>query len=265
MKTYLTFLVTLFLAQVHAQVFTQGAKSAAMGHVGVMFKDEQSLLSNQAGLGAMKNYAVLAATQRRFMLSELDAVAVGGIVPTRSGTFALLLQNYGYSEFRQQKIGIAYGRQLFENFYAGASFDYFQTRISEYGSNGTVSVQIGLQAQLSKQLLLGAHLANPAKVEIAEGDRLPTIFNMGLAWTPSAKTSIAFELEKDIDFPLRAKGGIEYQAAKPVFLRIGVASNPTTAHFGLGLLIKENIKVDVASSYHQVLGFSPSVGVGYAW
>lgn len=265
MKTYFTLAVFLLVANAHAQVFTQGAKSAAMGNVGAIFKDEQSLLGNQAGLGAMENFAVLVAAQRRFMLSELDAVAAGVALPTRSGTFGLLVQNFGYSEFRQQKIGLAYGRRLFENFYAGASFDYFQTRIPEYGSKGAVSVQIGLQAQLSKQLLLGAHVANPGKVEIAEGDRLPTIFNLGLAWTPSPKTSLAIEVEKDIDFPLRAKGGIEYQAAKPLYLRLGVASNPTTAHFGLGILIKESIKVDVASSYHQVLGFSPSVGVGYAW
>lgn len=255
----------LLLFEATAQVFTQGARSAAMGNVQTVFKDEQSLLGNQAGLGSLENYAVIVAVQRRFMLSELDAVAAGAALPTRSGTFGLLVQNFGFNAFRQQKVGLAYGRRLFENFYAGASFDYIQTRIPEYGSNGTVSVQIGLQALLSKQLLIGAHIANPAQVEIAEKDHLPTIFRLGLSWTPSSKTSLVFELENDLDFPLRAKGGIEYQAAQPLFLRVGFASNPTTVHFGMGLWLKEKIKLDVSSNYHQVLGFSPSLGLGYAW
>ncbi|MEZ4961442.1 MAG: hypothetical protein R2830_16565 [Saprospiraceae bacterium] len=265
MKIFFTIAAFLVLFEAQSQVFTQGARSTALGNVNSVFQDEQSLLGNQAGLGALKNYAVIAAAQRRFMLSELDAIAAGATLPTRSGTFGLLVQNFGYDEFRQQKIGLAYGRRLFEHFYAGASFDYFQTRIPEYGSKGTVSVQVGVQAELGKQVLIGAHIANPAKVEIADSDRLPTILNMGLAWTPSPKATLAFELEKDIDFPIRAKGGIEYRAAEPLFLRVGFASNPTTAHFGIGLLLKERIKVDVSSSYHQVLGFSPSFGVAYAW
>ncbi|MFT6742548.1 MAG: hypothetical protein ACJAVF_004068, partial [Paraglaciecola sp.] len=33
--------------------------------------------------------------------------------------------------------------------------------------------------------------------------------------------------------------------------------------FGLGLNIKENFFLDFASAYHQVLGFSPSIGIIY--
>lgn len=265
MKNILTAAALLLFCQAQCQVFTQGARSAALGNVNTVFKDEQSLLGNQAGLGALDNYAVVAAAQRRFMLSELDAVAAGFALPTRSGTFGLLLQNFGYEEFRQQKASLAYARQLFEHFYAGAAFDYYHTRIPEYGSQGAVSFQAGLLAELGSQVTIGAHVANPARVAIGEEDRLPALFSLGLGWTPSPKAFLSIELEKDIDFPLRAKGGIEYRAAEPVYLRAGFASNPTTAHFGIGLILKEKIKVDVSASYHQVLGFSPSFGAAYPW
>ena len=51
------------------------------------------------------------------------------------------------------------------------------------------------------------------------------------------------------------KTGIEYHIIKPVFVRIGIATNPTTYSFGAGFEFYR-FKLDVAASRHPVLGFS---------
>jgi hypothetical protein len=86
---------------------------------------------------------------------------------------------------------------------------------------------------------------------------------MGLAYMPSGKASFALELEKDVDFPLRLKGGVEYRPVEPLFLRAGFGNNPSMVHFGIGLAIGTALNVDLASSYHQTLGLSPSASVSY--
>lgn len=72
------------------------------------------------------------------------------------------------------------------------------------------------------------------------------------------------EAEKDIDHPARIKAGIEYQIADVLHLRGGVATNPSQYSFGVGLNV-QHLKIDIASSYHQILGFTPGLSVNYVF
>ena len=257
------FLLVWMGGTVCAQFTFQSGKSAGMGQVNAISQDVYSLFGNQAGLAFVPEFSAMAAAERRFMLPELQTVAAGAVLPTRSGTFGLSVLSFGFETFRQQKIGLAYARLLGKNFALGAQFDYLQTRIDEYGSKGALTFEAGMQAVISKKVILGTHLVSPVPVEWTEEERLPTIVRMGLAWMPSDKALVALEFEKDIDFPLRFKGGFEYEIAGPVTLRSGFGINPATFHAGIGIRISEKLQADVAGSYHQVLGFSPAAAVRY--
>ncbi|MBI1227402.1 MAG: hypothetical protein GC192_19375 [Bacteroidetes bacterium] len=257
-------LVALFLLSVFSafgQLNSVSPISAGMANAAVALQSPVSLFSNQAGLVGIKKLAVIAGVEQRFLLSELQSAAIGAALPTRSGTFGLMAQSFGYEEFRQQKIGLSYARKLWTNLSVGAQFDYFQTRIPEYGSRGTFTFEAGLQANISKSLMVGAHVFSPAQVEIAEGENLPTIFRLGVAWQTSERLQVCSELEKDIDFKPRWRTGLSYQPVQAFTLRAGYATEPSMMFFGFGFAFGAGFQADLAGSFHQSLGFTPSAGI----
>ena len=75
----------------------------------------------------------------------------------------------------------------------------------------------------------------------------------------------AIELEKDIDFPLRIRYGLEYQIKDKLYLRIGYSSRPSNFHLGFGIYINDQLMIDVGNKYDQTLGLTPSASIGYVF
>jgi hypothetical protein len=73
----------------------------------------------------------------------------------------------------------------------------------------------------------------------------------------SKKLLLLCEAEKNVDFPLRFKAGIEYQPIADFYFRGGFATEPIEYSFGVGYCYKKNYKLDIGSAYHQILGWSP--------
>ncbi len=244
--------------------FLTGARSMALGGSGLAFADVNSILYNQAGVAQLVSPSFSFSAGRRFLLKELNDLAAAGAWPTSSGTFGLSMHNFGFDKYKEQKIGLIYSRKLSSNFSIGAEVDYFNIRIQEYGSKSTFSFQLGLLCSLIKNVKIGIHLQNPVRVSIAEEEVLPTIIRFGGTYTPSEKVTIISEVEKSLDHAIRVKAGVEYYFVPSFALRTGYASNPNNISFGLGYTLKNRIIIDVASVYHQVLGFSPYISVSYS-
>jgi len=240
-----------------------GARGAGMANASLTFADIHSIFANQAGLAFVKKTSAMAASERRFNLSHLSTFLAAVAVPTRSGTFGLAVHYFGFDAFNEQKIGLAYARKLLKNFSIGLQFDYLNTKVAEYGSKGVLTFELGFLLRATKKIQLATHLFNPARTELANGENLPTTFSFGGSFRPSEKVVLVVEVEKDISFDARVKAGIEYQVVEEIFLRTGISTEPAQASFGLGFKIKNGLKIDVASSYHQVLGYSPSVGLSF--
>lgn len=240
-----------------------GARGQAMANSSVTFQDVNSLLSNPAGLVHLDKPSILLFTEQRFAQTEIRSIAAGVAYPLSSGTFGLNVQYFGFDLYNEQKIGLAYSRKLAEKFSMGAQVNYVGFRIPEYGNRGFLTFDIGIQAEIYKDLLLGVHIANPIGQEVIEGENLPSVFKAGLSYCPGKKVILALEAEKDLDFELRIKGGIEYLPIEALALRVGFANNPSSFTFGAGYTIKERLRIDIASAYHQILGFSPGIGVVY--
>lgn len=266
MKTRFTFLLlcafTCLFAQ-NNQSPSAGARGAAMGNTGILFTDINSAFVNQAGLANLEGLAGSVFAERRFLASPINNISGTVAAPVGFGTFALTINSFGVENYQEQKIGLAYARQLLDGLSFGIQFDYLNTNIPLYGNVGTFTFEAGLQAQLLNNLRFGFHLYSPTQINLVEEVPLPTIYKAGLAYTPSEKVFLTVEVEKDIDFPVRFKAGVEYQFSESFFLRTGVATQPTLASLGIGVLFNERLAIDISASYHQILGISPSVGVSY--
>ncbi|MCB9288575.1 MAG: hypothetical protein H6560_14805 [Lewinellaceae bacterium] len=242
---------------------TAGARSAAMGYTGATYTDINSIFSNQAGLAHLETPAITGYGEQRFLISEIRAAALGAALPTSSGTFGLSLHYFGFEKYNEQRVGLAYGRRLLDKLSLGAQFLVLNTRIPEYGNKAALTFELGAMAELLPQLNLGVHLFSPARVRLTDEENLPSILNLGISYLPSRKLALFAELEKDIDFSARAKFGLEYQIIEAFFLRLGTATQPTLLSFGLGYSLPNGLAIDIASSYHQVLGFTPTASITF--
>jgi hypothetical protein len=241
-----------------------GAKGAAMANAAVTFQDVFSITSNQAGIAFLEKPNVGLLAEQRFLSADIRQFGAVAAMPTKFGSFGLLIQTFGFEVYQEQKIGLSYARKLSKKFAIGVQFDYFNTRISEYGSFSAVSFEVGLQAEILKNLWLGAAVSNPFRIEIAPDEYLPTQFNFGLSYRFSDKIFLATEVQKDFEYPTSVKVGLDYHIIEPLSIRLGVGTEPVQNSFGVGIHLKQ-FTLDFAARYHQILGFTPTFSMTYVF
>ena len=263
MQKFLPIVFLFCVSFLDAQIPPVSTVSETTGGAGVASSGINSLFENQAGLTGLKGLGVIAAVSQPFALNELNSAALGLAIPFSSGVFGLRLHSFGFEEFRQNGAGLSFARKLGERLSLGAQFDYWNLRIPEYGSDGVVSFEVGVQAALTKKLTLGTHIFNPVKIAWSDGSELPAVFRLGATWQPSAKAELRAELEKDVDYPMRIKGGVAYHVAGPVILRLGAGTNPAMLSMGLGLILNSGTGLDAGMVFHQYLGATPAFGASY--
>ena len=240
-----------------------GARSAALGNASVSLSDVWSVNNNQAGLGYLKKFSAGVYYENRFLLKELNLKSAVIALPTKDGTFALSINSFGFSLYSQNKYALAYGKTFGEKFSAGMQMDCFTTKFAEgYGKLNEFAVEMGIQAKPINKLIIGMHIFNP-RLSKAPEDGIPTQMRLGFNYLFSEKVFLAIETEKGFNSALEFKAGIEYFPIKDIYLRAGVSTNPSLNAFGLGLNLNQ-LKIDLSTSFHAVLGFSSCIGLIYA-
>ncbi len=240
-----------------------GARGLGMGNASVAFTDIHSIFSNQAGLAFVDGISFSIGAERRFITAEINSIEAGLAYPTKAGTFGLAINYFGFSGYNEQRIGLAYARKLSERISIGAQVDYLGYSIPEYGNKALFTFELGVQAELIENLFIGAHVFNPVRQEVVPDEKVPTVFKLGTAYLPNKKLTISGELEKDIDLDMVFKAGVEYYLIDIFCLRAGISTSPFLNSFGMGLSLKNGLKIDLATNYHYDLGFTPAISLAY--
>jgi hypothetical protein len=235
------------------------AKSNSLGETGLTQIDVWSNLSNQSGIANITKLTIGAGTKNSFGLKELNTHTAVFAVPVNSGVFGFNIVYSGFELYNETKIGLAFAKKLSSSFNVGVQVDYLGVYIDGSTENrNNFTFEIGFQKQLTKELMLGAHLFNPIKVELNEN--IPSTFKLGLRYTANKKVSVftegSLESEKNGNLHL----GIEYKIIKELALRTGFSTSPAKNSFGIGYTLN-NIQLDIAVNKHQILGYSPQFSV----
>lgn len=224
--------------------------------------DVFSAVNNQAGLAMTdSNISVGTFTERRFILNELSTHAISTVIPTQYGGIGVAAQYSGFQNFGQTKTGVGFGKKLANNFAIGVQANYHNLRISENGNQGYMTVEAGLLTDISDNIVLGAHVYNPFRPEIAENENTPSNFRLGITYHELDQYRINAEVEKNIFEDPILKFGLEYRPVEQVFLRGGVNTQQSLS-FGLGAILS-GFQLDISYSIHQELGASPGVSLTY--
>jgi len=262
--TWIIFFQAIFLFA--ADNYPAGGRSLGMANSSVTNTDCWSAFHNQAALAWIGRMEIGASYDNRFTIADLSTESFVFALPLKAGTFAVSGNIFGYNQYNEKKVGLAFAKKLGEKFSAGVQLDYLNTFINDdyYGSHSAFAVEVGLLAEPLKNFKIGIHVYNLSGAKLAEyaDEKIPTIFRLGASYKFSDKLLWSIEEEKDIDQKASFKSGLEYQIAEPLFLRGGISTNPTLVSFGFGLKFN-NLMIDFASTYHQVLGFSPAISLNY--
>jgi hypothetical protein len=271
------FLFSFFILQLlafnlsAADNYPVGARSAGVADASVTYSDVWSAFNNQAGVADLKSVAAGTYYENKFLLPDLGLASFVLALPVnKTGVFALSATQFGNTLYSEQKAGLAFAKQLGEKVSAGVQLDYLSTHIATgsdgyiYGSTSAFTVEGGIIAEPIEGLKIGLHIFNPSRSQLAEYDdeRVPTIMKFGASYKFSEKVLLSSEVEKDVDQNNIFKTGVEYHVVEQVYLRAGIASNPSLSSFGFGFKMNQ-LQIDVAASYHQVLGFSQQISLVY--
>jgi hypothetical protein len=222
--------------------------------------DAFSFAANAAALAQLENSMAGIYTERRFMLAALSHYNTAIAITTASGNVGLKADYFGYSEYNESQLGLAYARKLGKKVNAGVEFNYNGISMAGYGNASAISFSIGSIFHLSDVLQAGIQLYNPVggKFGKEQPEKLPALYTIGLGYEPSDLVFISVEIIKEEAQPVNAKAGVQYQFIPQLLARIGVETATTSLWAGIGLLWK-SYRLDIATSYHPQLGISPGL------
>jgi hypothetical protein len=261
------FIIAIFLTQ---NAFGQGVFNPAGADVwgvgGITTTSTQNFagMQNPALLALNNDWGVALNADQRYGTKE-NTTAVFTIYRKWKGfTSSLNILHYGYDLFNQQRLGASFSRKLSEVFALGIGIDYVATNIREYGNTGRVVPSLGVIYQPTKPLHLGFYLFNPALQTYANNidQIMPAFARLGMKYEFSSKVITQFEIQQTLEQPAIIRGGIRYFPHEKFYLSMGVTSNPAQYTFGTGMKLP-HLRIDFAAVIHEVLGFSPQIGLAY--
>ena len=163
-------------------------------------------------------------------------------MPTSSGNFGLKAGYYGFSEYNETQLGLAYARKLGTKLDIGVQFNYNGVSISGYGNATAVSFEIGTIMHITDQLHAGLHINNPVggKFGKDQQEKLPSVYTFGLGYDASEKFFVSTEIIKEEDQPVNVNAGIQYKFIPQLLARAGISSATSSVWLGVGFYGKHS-------------------------
>ena len=259
---FLFFIATGGVISVNSQHLRRPMAAAytGLGAYSINHSDVFSFTANQASLAQLKNTGIAVYGERKFLLSELNSYTAVFRLPTKSGNFGLKAGYYGFSDYNETQLGLAYGRKLGEKVGLGAQFNYNGIRIAGYGNDAAISFELGTILHLTDKLHAGIHVNNPVggKFGKDQQEKLSSVYTIGIGYEASDKFFVSTEIIKEEDQPVNVNAGFQYKFLPQLLTRIGISTATSTGWMGIGLSWK-SFRVDITAAYHPQLGITPGL------
>lgn len=239
-----------------------GARAQGMGYASSCLKDEWAIFNNIGGLSDLENptAAFTYSSFPGFKSFNRMAALVG--LPTQFGVAGLGVFRFGDDLYNEQLITAGFSN-TFGIASLGAKVNYIQYNAEGFGRKGVVSFSLGGITRFTPNFSVGAHISNVLQPELSEeGDHLPTLLNIGVCFKPSQKLLLTTELEKDLDYDLTWKAGVEYNVHKKFSLRTGFNVKPQAGFLGFGFA-PSAFRFDYAFTYRPDFVSQHQASVSY--
>lgn len=244
-----------------------GARSLGLSNSSTTLFDVWSSTNNQASLAFIEQTAFGISYQNNFQQSELSLKSFNSGIHSKIGGFGVSVQQFGFSEYNENKFGLGYGLKMTSSVSIGVQLNYHLIHIAENQTNNKngVSADIGLLAKPTKNLRIAAHISNISNTSLSgdTSEKIPMHIKLGLGYSFSEKLLAVAEFDKNIDLKTNFKAGLEYHPIEPLYFRAGINSYDFKMSFGIGYNLK-GLQLDLATSYQTYIGYITQISLSYA-
>lgn len=257
-KISLVFIFGVISIPAFAQL-TMGAKGLGMGQATTALPVyDWSLFANPA-LSDNERVALGFYGLRNYGFAELTDMSAIGSMPTKFGVASLGFHRYGDNLFNETRVRLGYKNE-WQKLHFGIAANYNTISFgADYGSGSALGVDLGIAAELTKELWVGAKSTNINRPNYKGIDEdLPREIAIGFSYGLNELAVFAFDIVKDVRFPVSYRGGMEITIIESLKGRVGVTTEPLTYSLGFGYS-KERWDINFAVQKHQLLGFSPGL------
>jgi hypothetical protein len=225
-------------------------------------QEVSSMYTNQFGLNigySFLNYARVFSEKNAFALSwiRLSADNIPKTGLDENGRPIII----DYFKEEDNAVLLSAARRLKEKISLGANIKTISGRIGEVNASG-FGIDLGVLFSLSNSLKTGLVIKNIGanlKWNTGHSDTLPLTTTLGMAYkTTNNKVTVAVDIEKRTNRPLKFRGGAELWLSKDIAIRVGMNGENFTA--GAGLRIGK-LSLDYAYMSHD-LGSSHRISLG---
>lgn len=265
-KNLFTLIFSFFITNAFAQ-YNQGARFKAMANASAAVNDVWSLNANPAGITGQKSTTAALNYARYLFGDEISEQSFAFILPFDKNFAGVSINRYGISEFNEIKAGLGLAKKFGENLSIGIKANIHQIKITNYGNATTFSVDVGANYSISQQIGLGMYVNNPSSQKYKSTNietYIPTAVHFGATYKPSNKVLLATTVSKDIERKVDFSLGVDYKIHDLLSLRGGLSANPFKQYAGVGLNYRK-LMMDVAVESHPQIGYTPQIGLSYAF
>ena len=251
-------ILALFSVPVHGQLI-MGAKALGMGQASMaMEQNEWAIFANPAMIDS-EDKIIGFYGLRNYGFSELTDMAAVTSVPTGLGVIGIGFHRYGDNLFNEMRVRVAYKNDWqMLHFSVVGNYNHISFG-GTYGSGNSIGVDVGIAAELSKNLWVGARSTNINKPEYREiYEELPRDIIIGFSYSFNELALFAFDVAKDVRFPVSYRGGLEVNIFEGLSGRVGVTTEPLSYSGGFGYGQTMWV-INFAVQKHELLGFSPGI------
>ncbi|HNQ83920.1 MAG TPA: hypothetical protein PKM34_09775 [Bacteroidales bacterium] len=252
-------------SRVFGQTGPAGGRCIAMGGVTSVSEEIWAAANNPALLAGDCLPAISICLENKYLTGQMQYNSVAGILPAGHGGLGFTGKLLLMSTYCDALMSLGYGRPFGEKVKIGINLVYhIQSAGEGFDPVHKVSYGLGTAVDLSAKVSLSFSTFNPFRLYYKSSGyaTLPSVFNLGMVYRYAPAFLVAIELEKEMDFPLCVKTGMEYNFGETVFIRGGIRLLPFGYSFGTAWR-KKRLLIEVSSSYHQYLGFSPVISFQY--
>jgi hypothetical protein len=237
-----------------------GAGEAGMGYVCIMKNTFWSSFHNQALLADNTSVSLGFNYENRFSLKELGTRTAAIIIPAWKTSIGAVYSYFGYPDFKREMTGLACGLKLSEKLAAGVQIDYFSEKApGEYDNIQSVTFETGITIIPTENVRIGVHLFNPLPNSLRK-TYLPARLRIGAGTDLSTSLFAGVEAEMSTGGKLIIRTGLEYEAAKKLWIRGGFSTDNNSFSFGFGYLTNI-VRIDLGFATHEMLGITSSASL----
>ena len=243
-----------------------GARAVAAGYTSLTAENLWASSNNQAATAYFNKFQAGLYFENHYLLDEMNRIAMGVFFPFNKGGISLCVDHFGGSLYSEMKAGLGFALPMGDNFSAGVQLDYMRMAIGEgYDSYHALTFEAGVLARITDDIKIGLHVFNPIHQKWTKTEEhIPVLIRAGIAVRPEKSLELYAEVHKSTSNPAIICGGAEYHFREKFFMRMGITSGPARYTFGVGFSINR-IFLDISSSVHSWLGYSPQLSFTYTF